>query len=137
MYLLDSCAISDFMKGDKNTSEKLKSILPSEIYTSTITQMEIQYGLIRRFDHSHRYFGILEDFLSAITVLPFDRSAASHSAKIRKTLDSQGTPIGAYDVLIAGIAMSANLTLVTSNEREFLRVDGLEIENWRTKKCRT
>ncbi len=43
----------------------------------------------------------------------------------------KGKQIGAYDVLIAAIAISENLILVTSNEKEFLRVESLIIENWR------
>ncbi len=119
------------MKGDANTSTKLKSIAPTEIYTSTITQLEIQYGLLRKFTSSHKYFTILEDFLSVITILPFDTNAASFSARIKTNLESKGTPIGSIDILIAGIDKSKNLTLVTSNEKEFVRVDGLVIENWR------
>ena len=131
MYLLDSCTISDFMRGEINTTKKLKSLSPSIIYTSTITQMEITYGLIRKFDLSHRYFGILKEFFSAITILSFNEDAANQAAIIRKTLEAKGTPIGSYDILIASIAISENLSLVTSNEKEFLRVDNLDIENWR------
>lgn len=131
MYLLDSCTISDFMKGDKNTSRKLKTISPSVIYTSTITQMEIKYGLLKKFDYSHRYFKILEEFLSAVTILPFDKNSANHSAEIKKKLERRGLLIGSYDILIAGIAKSENLILVTANEKEFKRIDGLVIENWR------
>ena len=131
MYLLDSCTISDFMKGEVNTMSKLKSLSPAKIYTSTITQMEITYGLIRRFEPSHRYFAFFKEFISAITILSFDENAAEHSAIIRKTLEAKGTPIGSYDILIAGIARAENLILATSNEKEFARVDNLTIENWR------
>ena len=131
MYLLDSCTISDFMKGEVHTTKKLKSLNPSIIYTSTITQMEITYGLLRKFDPSNKYFVILKEFLSAITILSFDENSANQGAIIRKTLEAKGGPIGAYDILIASIAVSENLVLVTSNEKEFLRVDNLIIENWR------
>ena len=63
MYLLDSCAISDFMKGDVNTTKKIKSLSPAIIYTSAVTQMEIMYGLLRKFDLSHRYFDFFSEFL--------------------------------------------------------------------------
>ena len=132
MYLLDSCTISDFMKGEINTTKKLKSLTPSIIYISRITQMEITYGLLRKFDLSHKYFEFLKEFFSAITILSFNENAANQAAIIRKTLEAKGTPIGAYDILIAAIAISENLTLVTSNEKEFLRVDNLIIENWRS-----
>jgi tRNA(fMet)-specific endonuclease VapC len=131
MYLLDSCTISDFMKGLEHTSQKIKSLSPSIIYTSTITQMEISYGLLRKFDASHRYFGIFDEFIAAITLLDFDSTAAFASANIKKDLEKQGRIIGAYDILIAGIAKANDLTLVTSNEKEFIRVKGMSLENWR------
>jgi tRNA(fMet)-specific endonuclease VapC len=119
------------MKGETNTTQKLKSLSPSIIYTSTITQMEITYGLLRKFDLSHRYFAFLKEFFSVITILSFNESAADQVAIIKKTLEAKGTTIGAYDILIASIAVSENLTLVSSNEKEFLRVDNLVVENWR------
>ncbi len=131
MYLLDSCTISDFMKGEISTTKKLKSLSPSIICTSTVTQMEITYGLLRKFDLSHRYYDILKELFSAITIHPFNEDAANKAAIIKKNLEAKGTPIGAYDILIASIAISKDLILVTSNEREFLRVDNLTIENWR------
>lgn len=131
MYLLDSCTISDFMKGEPNTAKKIKSLSPSTIYTSTITQMEITYGLLKKFDYSHKYFNFFEEFIAAITVLSFDEDAAKNSADIRKNLEKLGKPIGSYDILIAGIAKANDLILVTSNEKEFLRVEQLILENWR------
>ena len=131
MYLLDSCTISDFMKGDVDTASKIKAVSPNLIYTSTVTQMEITYGLLRKFDKNHSYFTVLEDFFSVISVLPFDRKATLETAVIRKKLEAAGKTIGAYDALIAGIAIAENLILVTSNIREFTRIEGLIIENWR------
>lgn len=131
MYLLDSCAVSDFMRGNVNTSSRIKSLSPSIIFISSITQMEISYGLLKKFEKSHIFFKILKEFLSEISILPFDNIAAKESAIIRTNLEKKGTPIGAYDIFIAGIAKSQNLILVTSNEREFKRVSDLAVENWR------
>lgn len=131
MYLLDSCTISDFMKGHTNTMKKIKNTSPSLIYTMTITQTEIMFGLLRKFDNSHYYYKMFEDFLLAITVLPFDAKAAIQSAVIKKNLESRGNIIGAYDILIAGIAKAASLTLITSDIKEFERIDDLKLANWR------
>jgi tRNA(fMet)-specific endonuclease VapC len=131
MYLLDSCTMSDFMKGDNSTLNKIQSTSPSLIYTSTITQTEITYGLLRKFEKSHRYYKILEDFLSVITIVSFDQKSATEAAIIRKDLERAGQSIGAYDILIAGIAKTQGLVLVTSNLKEFQRISDLEIENWR------
>lgn len=72
----------------------------------------------------------MERFVSTIIELPFDRAAAQSAARIRAELERQGTPIGPYDLLIAGQALAAGLTRVTNNVSEFRRVPGLKVESW-------
>lgn len=60
----------------------------------------------------------------------FDDLAATTFGVIRSQLETQGTPIGAYDLQIAAIALANNLTLVTHNTREFGRMDRLQVEDW-------
>jgi tRNA(fMet)-specific endonuclease VapC len=68
--------------------------------------------------------------LKTIRTLPFDSAAAKQAARIRAELESQGCPIGPYDVLLAGHALAAGLILVFANTAEFSRVAGLAVENW-------
>jgi tRNA(fMet)-specific endonuclease VapC len=63
-------------------------------------------------------------------VLDFDREDARKAGEIRASLANAGTPVGPYDVLIAGQAVARGLTLVTNNTREFQRVASLRIEDW-------
>jgi tRNA(fMet)-specific endonuclease VapC len=70
--------------------------------------------------------------LAVVSELPFDADAARAAARIRAALESQGQMIGPYDVLLAGHAITAGLTLVTDNTAEFTRVSGLRVENWKT-----
>jgi tRNA(fMet)-specific endonuclease VapC len=72
----------------------------------------------------------LEAVKSRFDVLPFDLAAAEQAAKARAYLERQGTAIGPVDTMIAGIALSQNLTVITRNTKEFGRVPGLRIENW-------
>lgn len=72
----------------------------------------------------------LESLISRIAILPFTSKEAEVSALIRAGLENQGTPMGALDTLIAGIAVSANAVLVTHNTKEFNRVERLTIEDW-------
>lgn len=65
-----------------------------------------------------------------MTIVDFTQDAAKKAAKIRNQLQKQGTPIGAYDIQIAAVALSLNMTLLTNNTREFERVKGLKLENW-------
>jgi tRNA(fMet)-specific endonuclease VapC len=72
----------------------------------------------------------LARFLLPLITLDIDRPAAVDAAVIRAKLERNGTPIGPYDLLIAGLARSRNMTLVTNNTKEFERIDGLLLENW-------
>jgi tRNA(fMet)-specific endonuclease VapC len=63
-------------------------------------------------------------------VLDFDKEDSRQAGETRAALAVKGTPIGPYDVLIAGQAMARNLILVTHNTDEFGRVAGLQIEDW-------
>ena len=72
----------------------------------------------------------MENFAARMPVLAFDEKAAAHFGEIRAVLERRGTPIGAYDLLIAGHARSEGVVIVTNNTKEFGRVDGLRIENW-------
>ncbi len=96
---------------------------------STVVLTELLHGAAKsaRPDH-HRQ--AVEGFIARLEVLPFDANAAGHAADIRVDLERRGTPIGAYDLLIAGHARSRGLVLVTGNRGEFGRVDGLRCEDW-------
>ncbi len=72
----------------------------------------------------------LNDFLSLVAVVEFDRSAALEFGLIQGELRSKGKPIGEIDSLIAAVARSGLDTLVTNNIRHFKNIDGLKLENW-------
>jgi tRNA(fMet)-specific endonuclease VapC len=71
-----------------------------------------------------------EEFLSPLEILPYDEIAASIYGEIRLQLEKDGEPIDPLDLLIAAQALSRNITLITSNEKEFRRVNNLKVENW-------
>jgi len=73
---------------------------------------------------------VVEDFISRLTVLPYDDKAAWHYGSIRAKLEKSGKPIGLNDLHIAAHARSMGLTLITNNMSEFKRVPGLLLENW-------
>ena len=129
-YLLDTCVISDFIKGETGTKTRLKQTPPREIAISSITMMELRYGLELNPKRAEKVEPIIASLLSSVTILPFGISEAQQTAKIRAKLKSQGQPIGAYD-LFAATALQHNLIMITSNQREFERVDNLQIGNWR------
>jgi tRNA(fMet)-specific endonuclease VapC len=130
-YLLDTCVVSDFVKGDPNTSKRLKLVSPEDISVSAVTSMELKYGLAINPQRAVKIQPLITSFLNSVTVLPFEEAEAEQTAQIRSFLKQAGTPIGAYDVLIAATAITHKLILVTANVREFERVPNLKIENWR------
>lgn len=130
-YLLDTCVISDFIKGEPGTQTRLKQTLPVDIAVSVITVMELRYGLLINPQRAQKVEPAIASLLASITVLSFNTAEVEQAAQIRAALKYQGQPIGAYDVLIAATALQYNLLMVTANQREFDRVPGLQTENWR------
>ena len=96
---------------------------------SVVTLAELHYGVERSSDPA-RNRRATDEFLSLVEVQPLSAAAAEHSGEIRASLAAVSRPIGSYDVLIAGHARAAGLTVVTNNVREFDRVPGLLVEDW-------
>lgn len=96
---------------------------------SSITVSELAYG-VEKSQEVERNREALELFLAPLVIAEFDAEAALEAGAIRLALEKAGTPIGAYDLLIAAHAKSLGVILVSNNLREFARVEGLAIENW-------
>ena len=96
---------------------------------SVITFGELRHGAEKSRSRD-KALATLTALGETITVLPLPADAGTHYGEIRATLERAGTLIGNNDLWIAAHARSANLTLVTNNEREFGRIDKLRIENW-------
>jgi tRNA(fMet)-specific endonuclease VapC len=130
-YLLDTCVISDFIKGEAGTITRLKQTPPADVAISAITVMELRYGLALNPQRAQKIEPAIASILASANILSFSNAEAEQAAQIRAALKSQGQPIGAYDILIAATALQHNLIMATSNQREFERVVNLQIENWR------
>lgn len=99
-----------------------------EIGVSSVTVSELAYGVARSGRASN--LEALQEFLTDLISVPYDDAAAWTYGDLRATLQAAGTPIGPLDIQIAAHALSAGVTLVTNNVREFQRVPGLNVENW-------
>jgi tRNA(fMet)-specific endonuclease VapC len=130
-YLLDTNVLSDFARGERAVMARLRQEAPLRLAASAITEMEVEYGLARNPGLAPRVREAMRTLLSTISVLPFEREDARVAAQLRASLNSQGTPVGAYDVLLAACALRRGLTIVTHNAREFARIGGLGLEDWR------
>ena len=130
IYLLDTniCIYAINGRHDELT-QKLLTIPPDDIAVSSITVGELEYGAAksRWGDKTRR---IMQAFLSNFTILPFDSSDAMIFGDLRAYLALAGTPIGAYDVMIAAQGLARDLTVVTHNTNEFSRIHDLKLEDW-------
>jgi tRNA(fMet)-specific endonuclease VapC len=108
---------------------RLQSLSPDDCGISAITAFELFAGAEKARDVKAER-GKLEQLFAVVDVLDFDEAASAQAATIRATLEKAGTPIGPYDLLIAGHALVLDVILVTGNTGEFQRVKGLRLENW-------
>lgn len=129
-YLLDTCTISHFIKGHPSISAQLKACPPELLCVSSITVMEIEYGLRLNLQRARLINPILETLFSCIHLLPFETKEALTAGSIRAELKKQDQPIGPFDLLIAAQALEKGLVLVTQNTKEFARISGLALEDW-------
>lgn len=106
--------------------ERLK---PGQVVMSVITYGELYYGASK----SNQRAMALAELGTTVRDIPVEdltSTAAEAYGTIRAALEKQGRVIGNNDIWIAAHAMAMNVTLATNNEREFLRVTGLSVENW-------
>lgn len=96
---------------------------------SVITFGELQYGA-QKSNARKRALQVINSLSESIMIAGLDRSAGEHYGQIRRELEQQGRIIGNNDLWIAAHARSKGWTIVTNNEREFLRVKGVKVENW-------
>ena len=127
-YLLDTNTLIAVLNDRRSKpSKRLRRHEPGDVVTSSIVVHELYFGAFksgRPVDNVAR----LDEL--QIPTLALDREDARSAGEIRAVLKKAGTPIGPYDILIAGQAFARNLILVTNNTREFARIGGLQIEDW-------
>ncbi len=129
-YLLDTnICIYLIKKRPLEVLDQFRQHPLQDVAISTITLFELKYGA-QRSQQIKRTQKALARFFLPLTILDIDRPAAADAAIIRAKLESNGTPIGPYDLLTAGLARSRKMTLVTNKTKEFERVEDLLLENW-------
>ncbi len=132
-YILDTNAVIALLNNrPEAVRDRLRRALSqgATIAVSSIVLYELWYGVARsrrRGENAER----LRIFLSgAIDVAQFEAEDAVSAGELRAALETAGTPIGPYDLLIAAQALRLQATLVTANVSEFSRVDGLSWQDW-------
>ena len=129
-YLLDTnICIYLIKKRPPEVLDRFRQHSPQDVAISTITLFELEYG-VEKSQYRQRSKDALAKFLLPLNLIDLDRSSAVETSIIRAQLEKEGMPIGPYDLLIAGLARSREMTLVTNNIKEFERVVSLHLENW-------
>lgn len=129
-YLLDTnICIYIIKKKPIIVLEKFKTFPLGSVGISTISLAELQFG-IRKSLFPDKNLIALNQFIIPLEIIDFDYNATVEYGLIRAKLEKNGTPIGSLDTLIGAHAKSRGLTIVTNNEKEFQRIEGLKIENW-------
>ncbi len=118
--MIDADSAIYAMSGDfEIMRERISSFEPGEIAFSAISYAEVAHGT---FVGKPPTPEVLEAFVVAIPLLPFDEAAAREYAKL--------TYKRGYDRLLAAHALSIGAVVVTNNEADFADVPGLRVENW-------
>ena len=129
-YLLDTnICIYIMNKRPAKVISKFKLLDLGEVGLSSVTISELQYGAAKSSQKEINRQRLIE-FVTPLEVIAYDELAAEAYGDIHVQLEKTGQPIGPLDTLIAAHAHSRNLILVTNNETEFKRVEGLKVENW-------
>ena len=128
---LDTCTVGDFVKGRPGVLSRVKASAPNLLAISSITLMEIEFGLALNPQRARKLAPVMNAFLGSVTTFAFDEADALAAAGVRAALQRKGGSIGSYDVLIAGCGLARGLIVVTANVAEFQRAGGLVVENWR------
>ena len=127
-FLLDTNAVVALLNdADSILAQRAKRHSPADIGISAIVGHELFYGAFKS-KRVERNVALIDSLRFA--VVDFDKEDSRHAGAIRAALGAAGSPIGPYDVLIAGQARARTLILVSHNTREFNRVPGLLVEDW-------
>jgi len=108
---------------------RLKDFNLGDLSVSSITLSELEYGAAKS-SKPQQNRDALDAFLAPLEIFPFNGEAAYRYGQIRAFLEKEGKLIGTMDMLIGAHAVSASMTLVTNNIKEFSRIPGLRLENW-------
>lgn len=125
--LLDTNAVIAMLRGQAGVISRLRAHAPGDIGVSAVVIHELYYGAFRSVRVEANVARV--DRLR-FEVVAFEREDARAAGAVRAALATAGAAIGPYDVLIAGQALARGVTLVTHNLREFVRVEGLLLEDW-------
>jgi len=130
MYLLDTCIISKFIRGDVKIIDAFHLLKPYEIHISAITLFEVEFGLLKNPGGVSKFMPIIAELFLKSQMLDISYKESISAAHIRSDLNKLGNIMGHYDILIAATALANDLILVTSDIQKFSKIKSLKCEAW-------
>jgi tRNA(fMet)-specific endonuclease VapC len=129
-YLLDTNICIYIAKHNPaSVRERFAQHSANELAVSVITLGELRFGA-EKSQFKEKALAVIEELASVMSIEELTESTAEHYGQIRAELQKSGQIIGNNDLWIAAHARSQGWVLVTNNEKEFLRVNDLNVENW-------
>ncbi len=129
-WLLDTNAWIVLLKStNEHLVRRLSHRQDGDIVLCAVVKAELWHGA-HKYGNREARLSRLQQLFARHHSLPFDDDAAWHYADIRHGLELKGQVIGPNDLKIAAICRAHHLRLVTANTGEFLRVPGLDVEDW-------
>lgn len=127
--MLDTDAAIALLKRKEDAVGWLMDRKPDEVSLSSVSKAELYFGA-RKSQKVEYNLSVLNRFFEPFGSFVFDDRAAEEYGVVRADLERAGMPIGPNDLLIAAIARSRDLTLVSLNYREFSRIAGLRLQGF-------
>ena len=116
-------------KRPESLVQRFSALDVGDVWISVIVAAELRFGAAKL--GSDVFMAVIEGWIAGFEVRPWPVEASSHYAQVRQSLDSQGQPIGNMDLMTAAHALAEDSVVITNNAREFHRVPGLAVEEWR------
>lgn len=128
-YILDTDICIYWLKGRQSVKEKMLTIDASEIVISVITVAELYFGAYNS-SKINQNIAIAEKFIQSLSIIGLSNDSLRKFGEIKADLRQRGTPVADFDLLIASIALTEDLILVSNNTRHYSRINNLKLENW-------
>lgn len=128
-YLLDTDICIYWLKGRTTVKAKINRVDRKDLAICVITASELYFGAYNS-NKIEQNLRTAETFIQSLTVLPLSNDTLKKFGQLKAELRKAGTPVADFDLLIASVALTGNLILVTNNTRHYERITGLNLDNW-------
>ncbi|CAA9345001.1 MAG: VapC toxin protein [uncultured Gemmatimonadetes bacterium] len=127
-YLLDTDTCIWLLRKREPVVSRVIAESPEDLAIASMTLAELYFGAMNGNNPDREEQKIERLIFRISEVIAFDQGAARIHAELRYAL--RANKISERDLVIASVGVANSLILVTSNQREFRRVPGLQLEDW-------